>query len=381
MASFKNFILSLSVVVVQLFVGCEMFTETPTGEAVVVLDVYDLKVDGNGGNIPVYYAVENPRPGARPEVIANVSWITVKSVANGTIMLYVAPSDIDEERFGFVTVKYEGMPKSVKITVLQDPQILDEFSFEVVDLTTTSCSIKYTPKQSNGVFMANIIDSDYFVQSGISDMNQFIVAEMENYLNLAKQHDITLQYLLEEAANPKPIFTKEVTRNFSGMKAGATYIAYAYGLELNGDEYRVTIPLHQISVTLPMLPMYDVTFNISAQIVNASSATIVVSPERWGGYYTVNIIPDSSIFYIPKGEMINEYTLRAMSNDFYRRARQAMQSGMSAAAFLNGSCYTGKQMLNVSVGGGSKYMVAVYAVESIDGDIPMMCSMPSISYL
>lgn len=381
MARFKSFILLISAVVAQLFAGCEMFVATPTGESEVILDIYDLKVDGIGGNIPVYYAVNNPRPGARPEVTSNVSWITVKSVANGTIMLYVASSDVDEERFGFVTVKYEGMPKSVKITVLQDPRVLNEFSFEVVELTTTSCSIKYTPKQSNGVFMANIIDSDYFVQSGIFDMDQFIVAEMDNYLNLAKQYDMTLQYLLEEAASPKPIFTKEVTRAFSGMKAGATYIAYAYGLELNGDEYRVTIPLHQISVTLPMLPLYDVTFNISAQLVNASSATIVVSPERWSGYYTVNIIPDSSIFYIPNGELINEYTLRAMSNDFYKRARQAMQSGMSAAAFLNSSCYVGKQTLNVSVGGGSKYMVAVYAVESIDGDIPAMCSMPSISYL
>ena len=297
------------------------------------------------------------------------------------IMLAIAPSDVSEERFGFVTISYEGMTKSIKVPVLQDEQELNYFSFEVSDVTSTSCTVKYIPKESGKMYMANIIDSAYFTQSGITDMNQFVEAEMANYLALAAQYEITLQYLLEEAASPRPVFKRETTRSFSGMKAGGTYVAYAYGLELNGNEYKITIPLHQTTVTLPMSTMYDVSFNISSQMSSSGTASIIVSPINWSGYYYVSIIPDSSVFYIPKGESINEYTLRAMGDDFYKRARQAMQSGISVEGFLNSNCYVGSRTFNLAVSGGSRYMVAVLAVESVEGGIPTMCSVPTISYL
>lgn len=381
MSRIKGFLLLLCGVVAQLFVSCEMLEQAPEGEAFVTLDIYELNVTGGGGDVPIFYAVENPRPGARPEVMSNVAWITVKEITSSMIMLTIAPSDVSEERFGFVTISYKGMAKSIKVPVLQDEQELNYFSFEVSDVTSTSCTVKYTPKESGKMYMANIIDSAYFTQSGITDMDQFIVAEMANYMALAAQYEITLQYLLEEAASPRPVFKRETTRSFSGMKAGGTYVAYAYGIELCDNEYTVTIPLHQTTITLPMNAMYDVRFNISSQMTSSGAANIAVVPVNWNGYYYVNIIPDSSIFYIPVGENINEYTLRAMGDDFYKRARQAMQGGVSVDAFLKSNCYVGSHSFNLAVSGGSRYMVAVFAVESVDGAIPTMCSVPTISYL
>ena len=381
MSRIKSLVSLLCGVAALLFVGCEMNNDAPSGEAILTLDIYELSVYGKGGDVLIYYAVENPRPGARPKVESNVDWITVKEITNSAIKLNVAPSDVSEERFGFVTISYKGMKNSIKVPVLQDEQELNYFSFEVNNMTSTACTVKYTPKQSGKMFMANIIDSAYFTQSGIVDMELFVEAEMSNYLALAQQHEMTLQYLLEEAANPKPVFTGEVCRSFSGMKAGGTYVAYAYGLELNGNEYRVTVPLHHISITLPMQAMYDVSFKVSSQITNSGLTNIAVSPVNWTGYYVVNIIPDSSVYYVPEGDLINEYTLRALGDEFYKRARQALQNGSSVEAFLRGSCYTGDRTLSISVSGGSRYMIAVFAVESVDGAIPTMCSVPSISYL
>lgn len=380
MSRIKTLLTLLCSVVSLLLAGCEM-EQTPTEEAIVTLDIYELNVTGDGGDIPIYYGVKNPRAGARLEVKSNVAWIIVKEITNSSIMLTVTPSDISEERFGFVTISYKGMANSIKVPVVQDEQVLNLFSFEVSNVTSSSCSVRYIPKQSGQMFMANIIDKTYFTQSGISDMDQFIEAEMANYKAIAAQYDITLQYLLEEAASPKPVFTTTVTRNFSGMKAGGTYLAYAYGIELNDNEYSVTIPLHSVSVTLPMATMRDVTFNISSQITSSGAANIAVSPVNWNGYYYVSIIPDSSVYYIPQGENVNEYTIRAMGDDFYKRARQAIQSGVSVEAFLKSNCYVGNRSFNLALSGGSRYMVAVFAVESVDGDIPAMCSLPAISYL
>lgn len=381
MSRIKGFLLLVCVAVSQLFVSCELSVDMPEGEAIMTLDIYELNVTGGGGDIPIYYGVENPRPGARPQVKCSEEWITVKEITSSVIMLTIAPSDVSEERFGFVTITYDGMAKPIKVPVIQDEQVLNYFSFDVSDITSTSCSVTYTPKESGKMFMANIIDADYFTQSGIIDMDQFILAEMSNYMALAAQYDMTLQYLLEEAASPRPVFKREVTRSFSNMRSGGTYVAYAYGVELCDNEYTITVPLHKTTITLPMQTMRDITFKISSQITSSGAANIVVSPVNWSGYYSVNIIPDSSVYYIPKGEDINEYTLRAMGDDFYKRARQALQGGISVDAFLKSNCYVGSQTFNLAVSGGSKYMVAVFAVESVDGAIPAMCSVPAISYL
>ena len=107
MSRIKVFLLILCGVVAQLFVSCEMLEQAPEGEAFVTLDVYELNVTGGGGDIPIFYAVENPRPGARPEVMSNVALITVKEITSSMIMLTIAPSNVSEERFGFVTISYK----------------------------------------------------------------------------------------------------------------------------------------------------------------------------------------------------------------------------------------------------------------------------------
>ena len=380
MSRIKSFLLLVCVVVAQLFVGCEQLEQAPEGEAIVKLDVYELNVSGGGGDIPIFYGVENPRPGARPQVTCSEEWVAVKEVTSSMIMLTVAPSNVSEERFCFVTITYEGMVKPIKVPILQDAQELNYFSFEVSDVTHNSCTVKYIPQQCGVMFMANIIDSAYFTQSGIYEMDQFIDAEMANYLNIAAQHEMTLEYLLTEAISPQVLFTEETTRSFANMQPGATYVVYAYGVELDGDSYNVTIPCHTLSVTLPNAQYYDVTFMVSPQVGSMGSASVTITPKNWSGYYAVSIIPDTSVYYVPKGDRMSENTLKAMGNEFYKRARQAVLSGTSVEAFLKGSCFSGSAMFNVSLSGGSKYMVAVYAVESVNGAIPVMCSAPTIAY-
>ena len=377
----KNLKLSL-LAVVALFVGCEtMSTTEDNGVPVLLLDTQQLRVNGGGGEIPIFYAVENGVPGRRPTAKCGSEWISVKEITKDTIMLIVEESNIDEERLGFVTISYEGIEKSMRVTVLQNKQLLNKFSFEALDVTHNSCSIRYTPKVAGVQYMANIIDSEYFRQSGITDMNLFIETEMESYRTLAHQNNHTLQSLMLEAISPQLIYTEEVVRSFNKMQPGATYVAYAYGVEFDGDDYTVTVPLHQISVQLPMSQMYDASFKVSAQIASSGVASVAISPVNWNTYYAVSIVPDTSLYYVQKGEYISEYTLRAFGNDFYKRARQAMQAGVTAEAFLRNSCYVGSQMINMQVNGGTKYMVVVFAVESEDGAIPTMCSMPTLAYL
>ena len=59
MSRFRSFILQLCVAVGVLFAGCEQLVEMPTEQPVMELDVYELYVTGSGGDVPIFYGIQN----------------------------------------------------------------------------------------------------------------------------------------------------------------------------------------------------------------------------------------------------------------------------------------------------------------------------------
>ena len=359
-------------------VGCEEQIDTnnpPTME----LDIYNLNVTGEGGDIPVFYAVTNPIKGEMPEAKSNVDWITPIDITSYSIMLRIAESDSSEERTGFVTISYRGMEKPVRVYVTQDKQPLNAFKFSVTDITYKSCKVHYSPRDPKRPYMANIIDTEYFKQTGITDGAVFVANEMESYLALAQRHNMTLEELMQNVS-PQLIYSGEATREFTGMQPGATYTIYSYGIEFHGNSYTMTTPLHTSIIDIPMPSMYDVGFNVNATM-SSGNATISVTPDNWDGYYAIQIAPEDNLLYIPPGENLNEYAIKSIASNFYTNARNAMKSGYTAEQYLKANCYSGYRSINMQLTPGKKYMVIVFAVESKDGEVPVMRSMPVINYL
>ena len=374
----RLFIASLGLVALSL-AGCEGVNIDPNNPPTIELDIYNLNVTGEGGDIPVFYAVTNPVKGAKPEAKANVAWITPIEITDWSIMLRIAESDSSEERTGFVTISYPGMAKTVRVYVTQDKQPLNDFKFSVSDVTYKSCKVKYMPRDTKRPYMANIIDSEYFKQTGITDGTVFVANEMESYLALAQRHNMTLEDLMQNVS-PQLIYSGEATREFTGMQPGATYTIYSYGVEFHGNSYTMTTPLHTSIVDIPMPSMYNATFNVSATMSNGT-ATISVTPDNWDGYYAIQIAPEDNLLYIPPGESLNDYAIKSIASNFYTNARNAMKSGYTAEQYLKANCYSGYKSINMQLSSGKKYMVIVFAVESKEGEVPMMRSMPVIKYL
>ena len=359
-------------------VGCEEQIDTnnpPTME----LDIYQLNVTGEGGDIPVFYTVTNAIKGEMPEAKANVDWIVPIEITSYSIMLRIAESDSSEERTGFVTISYRGMEKPVRVYVTQDKQPLNAFKFSVSDITYKSCKVRYSPRDQKRPYMANIIDTEYFKQTGITDGAVFVANEMESYLALAQRHNMTLEELMQNVS-PQLIYSGDATREFTGMQPGATYTIYSYGVEFHGNSYTMTTPLHTSIVDIPLPTMYDVNFNVTATL-SGGNATISVTPENWDGYYAIQIAPEDNLLYIKPGESLNEYAIKSISSNFYTNARNAMKSGYTAEQYLKANCYSGYKSINMQLASGKKYMIIVFAVESKDGEVPVMRSMPVINYL
>lgn len=361
-------------------VGCEIEGKVdPNNPPKVMIDTDNLNVDGGGGDIPLFYSIKNPVKGGEFEVISTEEWVSLKEITSSTIVLHIAPSDVNEERFAMVTIKYPGLESPVKVTILQDKQLLNKFSFEVSDITYKSCTVKYKPLDKERTYMANIIDAEYFKQSGVTDETAFVEVEMSNYRTLADRNNMTLEELMQRVS-PQLIYTGEAEREFVGMQPGATYVVYSYGVSFSGNSYELTTPLHSMLVEIPMPEMYDVSFNINCKM-SGNTASISIDPGDWSGYYSVQIAPDDSLYYIEPGTQLNEQAIKSLASKFYTNARNAMKGGATAEQFLRANCYTGFRSLDVQLQSGKRYMIVVFAVESKDNEVPVMRSLPTISYI
>lgn len=378
MLKIKRLLMASICLAILPLVGCDTGYDN-NNPPIVELDCYELNIDGTGGNIPIYYGVTNAIKGEKPTATANVSWITVTEITDSKIMLKIDESDEPLERLGVVTVNYTGMERGIKVYITQDKQPLNDFSFSVSDITYKSCTVQYTPRDKARPYMANIIDSEYFKQSGITDGELFVATEMDSYLALAQRNNMTLEELMERVS-PQLIYRGNAERQFAGMQPGATYTIYSYGIEFHGNSYTMTTPLHTSVVDIPMPSMYDVSFNIATSVSN-TVASLTITPSNWSGYYAVQIAPDDSLHYIPEGEQLSEYAIKSLASNFYTKARNAMKSGISVDQFLRANCYSGTCNINVQLTAGKKYMIIVFAVESKDGEVPVMRSLPTIKYI
>lgn len=378
MQLFKRFSVAVISLIALGVASCEPQVD-PNNPPTMQLDIYELNVTGDGGNVPIYYSVTNPIKGAKPEVTSNVEWITPIDINSYQIMLSIAESDISEERMGFVTITYKGMEKPIRVYITQDKQPLNDFKFSVSDVTYKSCKVQYKPRDPKRPYMANIIDSEYFKQTGITDGAVFVAKEMESYLALAQRNNMTLEELMGRVS-PQLIYSGDAEREFVGMQPGATYTIYSYGIEFDGNSYTMTTPLHTSIVDIPMPTMYDVSFNISTSFSNGT-AMISVTPENWDGYYAVQIIPEDNILYTPPGQNLNDYTIKSIATNFYTTARNAIKGGSNVEQYLRTTCYKGPKSINMQLSSDKKYMVIVFAVESKDGEIPVMRSMPVVKHL
>ena len=355
-------------------------TPTPGNEPTLELDCYELNVDGNGGDIALFYALHNPIKNEKLQVASNVDWIALKSIERGKIIIKVDESDELETRHGIVTISYKYMERPVRVYIAQDKMLMDDFTFSVSDVTYNSCTVTYMPQDDSTPYMANIIDKQYFTNSGVSTAEEFIAAEMNNYKAIAAANKLSLEQLMSNVS-PQLIYKGDAVRKFAGMQHGNSYVAYSYGVTFDGDNYTVTTPIYHTIVELPMPTMYtDVDFNVSSKLTSNYVVDLNITPSGWDGHYYIQIAPDDSLYYVSPGANPESFIIKALANSFFVTARGYMQKGSTAEQFLNSYCYMGSKQISLQLDSGKRYMVIVFAVESEEGAIPVMRSMPVFSY-
>lgn len=357
-----------------LYVGCndDDSPSTGVGDAPrLQITTTKLSVGGEGGGYVVDYTVLNARKGVMPTVEVLSDWITDVEVTPMQICFNVAPSDIREERTTRLKIEYEGAESSHIIYITQAEMVLNLFDITLPQLTPDTFTVEWTPADENMLYIPNLIAVDYFTVSGVDTEEQFITEEFNYFISVAQSGNITLEELL---LNANKAIRGAASNTYAGLMPGSRYLAYCYGVSLDGNNYEITTPLHYKVVNIPMPELRDAVFNISAESVG-SKMRVTIKPDTWAGYYVMQVIPSSSMYYISPGDDLNMLSVRAMHSTFFDQVKNYTSKGGDVETFLRTSCYSGEKSVSLDLQPGN-YMLAVFGVSANDGYLPMMRTMP-----
>lgn len=360
-----------------LFIGCEGGDSPGGGSSTPRLNITasKLTVSGDGGGYVIDYSVENGITGVMPEVEPLSDWIGDIEVTASQICFKVQPNDLREERTTRLKITYEGAD-SHTIYITQREMPLNRFAITVPELTPDAFTVVWTPADETMLYIPNLISVDYFTMSGVDTEEQFITEEINYFYSVAAGANLTLEELLMRT---EKAVTGEFTTVFKGLLPGSNYLAYSYGISLDGDNYEITTPLHYELVKIPMQELSDAQFELHANKLGTSSVRIDVEPKTWMSHYVIQVIPSTSMYYVAPGDKLTMISIKGMHNTFFNQVKNYMVGGNTAQQYLDKFCKKGPSSETLQLDKG-EYMVAVFGVSANEDGMALMRTNPQISH-
>ena len=78
---------------------------------------------------------------------------------------------------------------------------------------------------------------------------------------------------------------------------------------------------------------------------------------------------------------MGEGMVKSIYSSFYTDARNAMKNGTTAEQYLRSKCFKGLKNIDIQLESGKDYVLILFAVESEDGSVPVVRSIPQLVYL
>lgn len=231
----------------------------------------------------------------------------------------------------------------------KEPQPADgpetaDFTLEVSEITSTSCSFTVTPAKDDMTYVAMLVDKEEF--DSFEDEYAYQDNDLEWFERKATEEGITLQEWLEDFLH-KGTFEGEE----KGLMPGVSYYLYAYGLTEDGY---FTTGVTKVSFTTPEVEKKDMTFDLTVSEIGMTSAKVSVKASDSKGVFFVNVFTmeqyqewggDETAFANHAGALVDYY----------------VQLGQTVDAMVtNLGCVGEKEIVFEGLTAGTEYMA--YAV-------------------
>ena len=378
MRTFRLFLTFAAIVAATIFTSCQEGTPADnidTTTSVVFTDLEELTVEvgSEQSAVEIAYVINNGIEGIDIVAADEVEWITDVVASNGVLKFNVAKNNEESARETRIRVTYPNV-ENIYIKVKQAKFDAITFELEVTSSTSTSCSTRIKPSNTDYAYIAYMSEVDYFLTAQITTPEELFQDDYNYFMGYAQQ--VSAPYLYEFFLMNYFAYEGEQTIEWTGMMPGKEYVLYVYAIEFNeaNNDYWMASPVTYTMVTLQGEELTDVMFDVDVT-VDGPNASYKIDPKDYTGKYYLTVYEQGDYMY--RNTPADDAYAELVSSVWLDMMAQLMASGYAPDQLLELMCLQGYEEYSELLKGSTNYAMVIYAVEMVDG-LPQVASKPQV---
>lgn len=335
-----------------------------------------IEIDDIGGNYTIGYTL-NLDTAINAVAVCDAEWITdIDNSKAGVISFRALPNHTAEERTTTITLRHISTDIAPQIAITQKANSGQKLKLELVKSDYSECEVQITPVDSTMPYIVMMAEKSYLTEQGIATVEELIAADQAYFYTY-----ITGDTTLEEFLNQSNFALRgKQTKRWQDLSPAKEYIIYAYGIYANQDKYDAVTDVEYILIKNRLPERAEIAFDatISAE---GPEVNFAVTPKEWEGYYTVQLVEDTEAGYIEQGLPFTAEAEEAVAEAFFYVADHLYYfEELEAEEIMRQLGYKGEVSFTKTLNANHRYMALIYAIDSDNGDVPMVVSKPVVEY-
>ena len=335
-----------------------------------------IAVDDIGGYYKIYYTLQTPSDRSAVAV-CDAEWITdIDNSTAGVISFRALPNNTTEKRKATIILRHISTDHEPQVTVTQEANSGKKLTMELINSDYSECEVRITPADDSMPYIVMMAEKSYLTEQRITSVEELCAAD-QAYFYTYITGDTTLEAFLRDS-NLALNGTK--TKRWQDLSPAKEYVIYAYGIYTHEDKYDAVTDVEYILIEnrLPERTAMAFDATITAE---GPEVSFEVTPKEWDGYYAVQLVEDTEAGYIEQGLPFSEEAEAAVAEAFFYVADHLYYfEEKSAEEVMQQLGYKGKAEFTKTLNANHRYMALIYAIDSDNGNVPMVVSKPIVEY-
>lgn len=339
--------------------------------------VQSIEVGEWGGSLNFTYTLPKNNYGMNAVATTEADWITdIDNSVEHTISFRVLPNTLSKSREAYITLKHLSSSVQPKIKVTQAAHSGKTLNIEVLNVDYSEYEVRVTPPNDDMYYVLMMAEKSYLTELGIDSVEELSEVDLAYFYSYITP-DATLEEFLKSS---NLVLRSKQTKRWQDLSPAREYVVYAYGVYINGEQYDVVTDVEYVLVEKRLPERKDIEFDVTIE-AEGPEVSFDISPKGWDGYYVVQFVEDSEAGYIEQGLEFTPEAEDAVAEAFFYIADHLYYfEEKSAEEIMQQLGYKGNMSFTKTLNAEHRYMALIYAIESIEGNVPMVVSNPIVEY-
>ena len=329
-----------------------------------------------GGDFEIEYTLKG-NSSINPIAVTEAEWIVgIDNSIAGIISFRVLPNEKEGPREAVVTLRHISTTETPQFVVRQEASKGEYLTLDITKLDYSECEVTITPHDEDMLYVVTMAEKSYLTGMNITNVEELVAADIMQYNSYIANGDSLEDFLTKSKLAQRG---KQI-RVWQDLSPAKEYVIYAYGIYLREDEYECVTPVSYALVEKRMPERSEEHFDVNIT-AEGPEVTFNIEPSTWEGYYMVQLVEDSEAGYIEQGMAFSEVAEEQVAEAFFYIADHLYYfEELSAEEVMQQLGYKGAATFSKTLNANHRYMALIYAIDSIDGNVPMVVSKPIVKY-